>query len=162
MQQHTNAPYHLGSGEAQGGLLWFLGNLVAIKAGSGGEGSIAVIEAELHPGHAPPLHVHHHEDEGFILLAGDVRFRCGDDEFDARAGDFVFVPRGTPHAFRVGAGGARTIMVASGAALAAFMQEIGEPAREPVVPGTHDVPRERLAEVAARHDMTVVGPPLPA
>jgi mannose-6-phosphate isomerase-like protein (cupin superfamily) len=46
-----------------------------------------------------PLHVHHHEHEAFYVLTGTVDFFCGDEQFRARAGSFVFLPRGVPHTF---------------------------------------------------------------
>ncbi|MBS1885601.1 MAG: cupin domain-containing protein [Actinobacteria bacterium] len=78
----------------QGRHLWFAGNLMTIKAGTGGRPGPTVLEARLHAGHAPPLHVHHDEDEAFYLLAGTMRFRAGDEESDLGAGDFLLVPRG--------------------------------------------------------------------
>ncbi|MBS1879553.1 MAG: cupin domain-containing protein [Actinobacteria bacterium] len=144
----------------QGRHLWFAGNLVTIKAGSGGLPGPTVLEAHLHAGHAPPLHVHNDEDEAFYLLAGAMRFRNGDEELDLGAGDFLMVRRGTPHAFRVGPDGARTLQLATSGALAGFMEEAGEPAPEPAMPPSTAFDRERVAAVAERWDMTVVGPPL--
>jgi quercetin dioxygenase-like cupin family protein len=121
---------------------------------------MTVLEAQMHAGHAPPLHVHRDEDEAFHLIAGSMRFRSGEDEFDVLPGDFVLVPRGTPHAFKVGPDGAHTLQVASSGALAGFMEAAGEPAPEPVMPPNADFDRARVADVAAAHDMVVVGPPL--
>ena len=46
-----------------------------------------------------PLHVHHADDECWYVLEGALGFRVGDEDLEARAGDAVFVPRGTPHAY---------------------------------------------------------------
>jgi mannose-6-phosphate isomerase-like protein (cupin superfamily) len=152
------AAVRLDAGE--GRHLWFSGNLVTIKTGAGGAAGPTVLEARMHAGHAPPLHVHHDEDEAFYLLAGTLRFRSGDDEFDVQKGDFVLVPRGTPHAFRVGPFGAHTLQLATSGMLAGFMEAAGEPAPEPVLPPHADFDRARVAAVAEQFDMTVVGPPL--
>jgi mannose-6-phosphate isomerase-like protein (cupin superfamily) len=46
-----------------------------------------------------PLHVHHADDECWYVLEGALGFRLGDEEVEAEAGDAVFAPRGTPHAY---------------------------------------------------------------
>lgn len=48
-----------------------------------------------------PKHVHHLEDELFHVLAGHATFQIGDRQFEAGAGDLLFLPRGIPHAFEV-------------------------------------------------------------
>jgi mannose-6-phosphate isomerase-like protein (cupin superfamily) len=37
--------------------------------------------------------------ETFVVLAGRARFRQGDEETEASAGDVLVVPSGTPHRF---------------------------------------------------------------
>jgi mannose-6-phosphate isomerase-like protein (cupin superfamily) len=147
---------HIPAGD--GRAYWFAGNLMTLKAPA--DAGWTLLEGELRAGHAPPLHIHEHEDEAFYLLEGSMRFRCGEDEFDARVGDSVFVPRGMPHAFRVGPNGARTLQVATAGGLASFIQAAGEPAPRHELPPSADVDMERISAVAAQHDMVVVGPPL--
>lgn len=152
------APVRLDAGD--GRHVWFSGNLVTIKTGEGRSAGLTVLESQMHPGHAPPLHVHEGEDEAFYLLAGALRFRCGEEEFDVAVGDFVLVPRGTPHAFKVGPEGAHTLQVATSGCLAGFMEAAGEPAPSPVMPPDAAFDGARVAAVAEQYDMTVVGPPL--
>jgi hypothetical protein len=45
-----------------------------------------------------PSHTHLREHESLYVLEGSVTVRVGDDEFPAGVGDFVFAPRGVPHA----------------------------------------------------------------
>lgn len=149
---------HLAPGA--GHRVWFLGNLMTIKLGLGSSDAMTLIEAELQPGHAPPLHLHEHEDEMFYVLAGGVRFRCGEEEFDARAGEFVFVPKTVRHAFKVGAAGARTLMVSNSSALARFMHAGGISADGAARPAPSEDDLRRVVELAPRYDMNVVGPPL--
>lgn len=146
---------------AGGERVWFLGNLMTIKCGLGDSDPMTLIVGDLHPGHAPPVHVHNHEDEAFYVLEGTARFRCGTDEFDATAGDSVFVPRGTPHAFRIGPDGARTIMFATSSVLARFMATGGLPAGDGSPPAASGEELDRVSRLAASFDMNVVGPPLP-
>jgi quercetin dioxygenase-like cupin family protein len=119
-----------------------------------------VLESRMAPGHAPPLHLHREEDEAFFVLDGTMRFRCGEDEFELGAGDFMLVPRGVPHAFRVGPQGVRALQVATSPELAAFIEDAGEPAGAAELPADQRIDRDAVNAAAARHDMVVLGPPL--
>lgn len=46
-----------------------------------------------------PVHAHPHEQTGY-LVAGRLRLRIGDREFDARAGDAWCIPAGVEHGAR--------------------------------------------------------------
>ena len=48
----------------------------------------------------PTPHLHREHDEGFLVLEGRYRFVRGDEATEVGEGGFVFVPRGTRHAFR--------------------------------------------------------------
>ena len=52
-------------------------------------------------GSGAPPHKHTWSDEHFYILDGELTFLVGDDIRPGKAGDFVFVPRNTRHAFRV-------------------------------------------------------------
>lgn len=45
----------------------------------------------------PPLHIHHHEDEGGRVLAGTISAIIGDQTVRVGAGGEVILPRGQPH-----------------------------------------------------------------
>ena len=51
------------------------------------------------PLYIAPLHIHHSDDEAWYVLEGTLRFRLGDDEVEASAGDAVMAPQGTVHTF---------------------------------------------------------------
>lgn len=46
-----------------------------------------------------PLHVHHGDDEAWYVLEGVLKFRIGDETFEAGPGDGVLAAKGTPHAY---------------------------------------------------------------
>jgi mannose-6-phosphate isomerase-like protein (cupin superfamily) len=46
-----------------------------------------------------PLHVHHADDEAWYMLEGTLRFRIGEDTFEAGPGGAVLAAKGTPHAY---------------------------------------------------------------
>src|SRR6476469_4422858 len=60
---------------------------------------------------APPPHVHRMREEAFYILDGRFHFMLADDAFDAAAGSFIFVPRGTRRGFTVGPGGRALLLV---------------------------------------------------
>lgn len=47
----------------------------------------------------PALHIHHKKDEIFYVVAGEFLFQLEEEILLAKAGDTVFVPRGTPHTY---------------------------------------------------------------
>ena len=71
----------------------------------------------------PAPHVHRERDEGFLVLEGRYRFVRGDDETEAGEGAFVFVPRGTRHAFRTLAAPSRVLIVVAPAGLDGYFRD---------------------------------------
>lgn len=59
----------------------------------------SLMEVTLPRDAGPPLH-RHEWDECYYVTEGEVRFTVGAQSFTAIAGDFVYTPGGTPHAFR--------------------------------------------------------------
>jgi quercetin dioxygenase-like cupin family protein len=79
-----------GSGEA----LWFSGGLLTYKTtGDQTSGNLAVAEVRAPQGSGSPSHRHHHEDEAWYMLDGDLTFWLGDERCTASTGAFVFGPR---------------------------------------------------------------------
>ncbi len=79
---------------------------------------IGAIYTELPPGKsACPFHVHHVEDELFIVLEGEGEYRFGDEVYPVRAGDLLGAPRGGPEfahkLTNTGAGVLRYIAISS-------------------------------------------------
>src|SRR6516162_6184860 len=62
-------------------------------------GSFSMIESHTRGG--APWHVHSREDEYLYVLSGKLKVWCGKEVFDAEPGSFVFLPRGTAHAWDV-------------------------------------------------------------
>ena len=64
-------------------------------------GSIGVFEDTTSPGDGPPRHVHHGSDELFYILEGEFLILLGERQESVSTGTYVFVPRGTVHAYKV-------------------------------------------------------------
>ena len=78
-----------------GALFHFLAN------GEQTNNAFSLIYIEVHKGNEPPPHTHHREDESYYILEGSIRFWVGDKVIDAKAGDFVHLPKGLPHRFEL-------------------------------------------------------------
>ncbi len=148
---------HAGEGEA----IDFIGVLVTVKiAGEATGDRFSLAEHWCPPGFATPLHVHHEEDEAFVILEGAIAGTCGGHPFRAEAGATVFLPRDLPHGFAVaGDQPARIMVFAAPAGFERFCREVGVPAAAGALPAppTHsDI--ERLLAIAPRFDMELLPP----
>ena len=56
-------------------------------------------------GFGPPRHLHHEQDEWFLVTEGSFLIEVGGERFEAREGDSVLAPRNVPHAWAPTAGG---------------------------------------------------------
>jgi quercetin dioxygenase-like cupin family protein len=136
-------------------MIWTLGCHFTLKHRSP---ELEVIDALVPAGYSPPLHRHDHVTESFYVLEGQVRFVVGDSDALYGPGDFVHVPRSTPHSFET-LTPVRTLSLVAPGGLWDFFAEVGEPARELAVPPERNIPAD-LAEIVARHHGRVLGPPL--
>jgi mannose-6-phosphate isomerase-like protein (cupin superfamily) len=150
------------AGVTVGRSFWWQGALMTIKATAADtEGQLGLVEADF-PGDfgGPPLHVHSREDEAFYVLDGEIRFRQGDEESVARQGDYVFGPRGVPHSFKVGEGGARALVLAMPAGLEEMFAEGGLPAEGGNRPAQEEYDVRAVEAMAGKYGWEIVGPPL--
>ena len=155
----ADGPYLLRPDEGEA--LWFLGNLVTMKAtGSRTRGAVTVAEFVNPAGFAPPLHRHVVEDEMFAVLQGAATFLCDGRELHAEAGDFVLLPAGLPHTFRVGeTEPLRALQITTPAGFEGFARQAGRPASARRLPEPEAVDPARLAAIAAEHGIEILGPP---
>lgn len=65
-------------------------------------GTFAAFRTRIDPGAGPPRHIHSREDEGFLVLEGEVTFTVGAEgrRFVVGPGGYVSAPRGVPHRFK--------------------------------------------------------------
>src|SRR5262249_43138131 len=62
-------------------------------------GAYSLLQMEVQSGNGNRLHVHHHAEEAFFVLEGELAIRIRDEEHRASAGSLILVPRGEPHSF---------------------------------------------------------------
>lgn len=125
--------------------------LPAVESG----GAMSIVDSLSPPRSGPPRHVHHAEDEIFVILTGEVTFWLEGETFTRGPGGTVFVPRGREHTFHVtGERPARHLVVLTPGGFEGFFAEMAR--------GRCRIPQDMPAimESAARHNLTFTGPPL--
>ena len=117
-------------------------------------GALDFFMVEVAGGDGPPLHVHHTRDEAIFVLRGRFKVAVGDEMYDCAEGGFVYMPAGLPHTFlNLTDDEGEIIVLYTPGGGHTFYQEFG-----PAVRGGAD--RETVASIFAKHDMTLLGPPL--
>jgi quercetin dioxygenase-like cupin family protein len=117
--------------------------------------SISVLEIESAIEHGSPPHLHRNEDETLYVIDGEIKVWKGDEEQTLGRGEFIFLPRGTPHWYQVVSPMARHLVTISPGGFESLFREIGTP---PVKDSTSD-PADRdstiwrLMELASRYKL---------
>ena len=152
-------PYSLARDEGEA--VWMFDALDTIKASSDDTaGGMSVIEFLDRQGSTVPLHVNEAWDRGFYVLEGEYTFVIDEDVLQASSGGWVFVPRGTKHAWLCTSAEGRILNITVPGGFEWFYREVGE-----AVPDRSNVPPVRQPDVpslvaaAERHGVNIVGPP---
>lgn len=101
----------------------------------------------------PPLHIHPSQDEIFFIVAGEYLFQVGDEKYQLKSGDTIFLPRAVPHAFaQLSDNGRMFFLFQPSGKMEDFFRVLGNLTSPPTP--------EQGAKIFADHDMKIVGPPL--
>jgi quercetin dioxygenase-like cupin family protein len=130
--------------------LRIVGENVAVLADAEKTGGVEIFLQFGPEGAGPPPHTHPW-DESYYVLEGQVDVLMGDRQITLSAGEFVHLPAGTVHNFRMRSKEAKFLSVTSRPGASRFFADAD---RE--VGGALDIPR--MMAVCARHE---VGVPLP-
>ncbi len=139
---------------------WYIGHLMSILlSGEDTGGSFSLIHGYEIKGLEPPPHIHTREDESFYLLDGEIDYTAGDKVFTAKKGNWVYLPRGIQHSFRVVTDQAEVLIHLSPGGFENYFIEMSEPAPELVIPprpqGPPDV--KRIIETASKYGVRFPG-----
>ena len=143
------------TGEAR----WWGEGLAVIKAtGAETGGRMAILEITEPPNAEAPRHVHHHEDEAFWVLEGEVTLEVGGETIAAKTGDYAFGPRDIPHSYVVGPSGCRMLFIVTPAGFEELVRHMSVPAPERTLPPEAQEPPEPegLGELFARYGCEIV------
>jgi len=99
-----------------------------LATGKETDGQFALIEMNLRKGIEPPRHTHSHEDESFHLLEGEVHFTVAEEDYHLKAGDFVHIPKGVAHHFKLESDKAKMLAHLVPAGLEEFFITLSKPA----------------------------------
>ena len=105
IMERTNKGFKVSSGEARYGKHYKMKgvtlNVLDLKISSEDtDGALTVFEQNgFTPEGGPPLHIHLFQDEYFYIVEGAYLFQVGDEQFQMKAGDTIFLPRKVQHAF---------------------------------------------------------------
>jgi quercetin dioxygenase-like cupin family protein len=130
-------------------------NTLDIKiSGTDTDSDLAVFEQTgLTPNGGPPLHIHPFQDEWFYIIEGEYLFQVGDDKYQMKSGDTIFLPRNVQHAFiQLTEKGKMIVSYLPAGKMEAFFEVTDKWTSPPT--------KEEIAKVFADHDMKVVGAPL--
>lgn len=149
-------------GPAEGEAVWLLGGLYRYRAvGDETADAYSLFEVSGPSGFASPIHVHGHETEGFYVVEGEVTLFIGDRELAGIPGSFALAPANLPHTFRLDSPDAKLLLLITpgNAGHEALFHEMGQPTDGSMQPSPAVPDFAVLAEIAARHGTTILGPP---
>ena len=147
-----------------GAATWAMGSLferLVRACDTGGQLGVSVVTQP--SGAASPLHAHTREAEAWYVLDGEMTYVAGTETFRMVAGDFIYLPRNVPHAFRVTGGrSARFLALSLPGQLLDLYDEVGASALERRLPngGVPAAEIARWCEISGRYGIRVVGPPI--
>ncbi len=130
-----------------------VGESISVLADGKATGSYEVFLQSGPEGAGPPPHFHPW-DEAYYVLEGQIDVLLGDRTTTLSAGEFVHIPRGTVHNFRMKTPRARFLSINSHHGASSFFADLDREIGEKL-----DIPK--MLEVAARHDVRVPPPPGP-
>jgi mannose-6-phosphate isomerase-like protein (cupin superfamily) len=154
-QSVTYVPAHAGE------TVWLLGAFVTFKT-NGESDKLSFFEGIFPAGTGVPPNIHHQQEEAFYVLEGSFSYRIGDNTMTCGPGSFVFVPRGTLHAFQnTGADTGKVLLTNNlPGAHERFFRDVGVPVTNMAsfTPPDGSPDMQKLVSSAERNDIHFVLP----
>jgi mannose-6-phosphate isomerase-like protein (cupin superfamily) len=141
---------------SEGKVLHAFGDTIQVKlSGEETDGSLILGLGSTPPGHGPPPHIHHREDELFIVVEGSFRF-LGENGWSEPVGPggIAYTPRGVRHTFQnagTTTGKQWVLALPSG-----FEKFFGKCAEVFALGGAPDM--QRIIAIASEHGLEFVPP----
>ena len=136
---------------------WFFSNLARVLVSND---ELGIVEVTGTRGDMPPLHVHHLEDETFVVLEGELGVHTATGSVSLRAGEALVAPKGVPHVYRVESETARWLGVSTPGGFAQFVLAASEPAEyDGLPPAGRETDPAPVVAIADAHGIEILGPP---
>lgn len=142
----------------QGQSFWLMGDFYAIKTTAQQTGgAYSITEIHSFPGNGPPPHIHRNEDECFYVVEGAFSVIVDDRVVDVADGDFVRIPKGTPHTYKnVGAIPGKMLVILSPGGFEQLWAELGQPGTLNQPPANEDPSTlNRLLSLASAYGLEI-------
>ena len=123
------------------------------------DSAFSIIEWAAEPG-APgsSVHIHRLTDEAFYVLEGTFGFQVGEETVEGSAGAFVFVPKGTMHAFwNQGPSPARMLLTISPPDFWRYLKELADGLA--AAGDDAEAAMGLRRELSEKYDVEILGPP---
>jgi len=146
----------------EGRPLWHFNALLNFKALSAETNSqFWAVEGLADQRMAVPLHSHTQEDEIWYVLDGQIAFTVGGRTQVVGPGAFIYIPRNTPHTFRIKSETARWFGAGISGRLDQWFFETGEPAQTLTLPPSPARPPDPAVIVGSllAYGTDTLGPP---
>ena len=161
-QTHDDATIPVEHPTGQGRAYWTQSRLFIVHvSGEETQGGLSLVEGLLPPGAMTPLHVLG-ASQILYVLEGELTAYLPGVSRVLRRGESMNQPAGVPQTHSVtSTEPARVLAASSPAGFERFVAEAGRPAESLTLPPPEESPPdlERLAAIAAKHGMELLGPP---
>lgn len=139
---------------------WIAGTVhrIALDA-TATEGRITAVRSTMRGGAAAPVHVHENDDETIFMLSGSGVFWAGDDRWELKSGDTVFLPRRLPHTYLITSDEVELLTISNPAGMEELFRAAGWDLANPK-PDDWAVDIKSLARIGETTGQIVVGQPL--
>jgi quercetin dioxygenase-like cupin family protein len=128
---------------------WYMGMLLTnLTETPDTNGVFSLFEATLAPGTEPPPHVHSREDELFYVIEGEFDVYVGEEVFNGKTGECIFLPRFKRHAFIIRSPRLRLLILFAPAGVEEAFRSLSSP------PQNLNPPEEALTYSAADLEQT--------
>ncbi len=143
---------------SEGERIWFLDNLLTVKASGMGGSPFGLLENAMPAESHTPFHRHDAEDEAFYVLEGTLAIYLeAGRRIVVGPGSYVHLPRGTAHGLRTRTA-VRLLVVCGTEGFIEMAREAGTPAPRAELPPDAPPDVARLERACKRHAMTILGP----
>jgi quercetin dioxygenase-like cupin family protein len=121
-------------------------------------GQLTVIDTHSRRGDASPVHIHHHDDEAFLLLDGQMTVWVAEQRHILQPGGIAFLPRNIPHAVRCDIASRALILSTPAGHQETVFRSAGWDLSRPMPEGWQPT-QDALRRAADQAGVTLLGPP---